>query len=253
MKTLEVDEFKYVHEAFPVAHKFELIKRKGVYPYDYNDSFTRFDESRLPSQDAFISKLSDSLCSDTEYAHATQVWTAFECESMADNHDMYLKYDVLLLKIRAACLAQYSLDAVHYYSAPGHAWDAALRMTPLSLELIIDIDMYHFIENSIRGGISMITMRYDRANAPTLPAYDAGRPRVSLIDLDLNNLYGWAMSQPLPTHGFRFPQADEIETLADVGDLSGDAENGYIFEVDLSYPQHLHDAQNDYLLAPEPL
>ena len=88
VKTLEVDEFKYVREPFPIQHEFELIKRTGVYAYDYMDSFARFDESRLPSQDAFFSKFSDSPCSDTEYAHATQVWTAFECESMADYHDI---------------------------------------------------------------------------------------------------------------------------------------------------------------------
>ena len=80
VKILEVDEFKYAREAFPIVHECELIKRKGVYPYDYMDSFTRFDESRLPSQDAFFSELSDSPCSDTEYAHATQVRTAFECQ-----------------------------------------------------------------------------------------------------------------------------------------------------------------------------
>ena len=82
------------------------------------DCFARFDESRLPSQDAFFSKLSDSSCSHTEYAHATQVWTVFECVSMADYHDIYLKCDVLLLtdffeKFRATCLAHYSLGDVH--------------------------------------------------------------------------------------------------------------------------------------------
>ena len=71
VKTLQVDEFKYVREAFPIQHEFELIKRKGVYPYDYMDSCARFDESRLPSQDAFFSKLSASPCSDVEYARAT--------------------------------------------------------------------------------------------------------------------------------------------------------------------------------------
>ena len=93
------------------------------------DSFARFDESQLPSQDAVFSKLSDSPCSDVEYADATQVWTAFECESMADYHDSYLKCDVL----------HYSLDAVHYYTAPGLAWDAALKMSRVSLELITEI------------------------------------------------------------------------------------------------------------------
>ena len=77
VKTFEVDDLKYVREEFPIQREFELIKRKGVYPYDYMDSFARFDESRLPSQDAFFSKLSDSPYSDAEYAHATQVWAAF--------------------------------------------------------------------------------------------------------------------------------------------------------------------------------
>ena len=85
--SITVDRLKFidslqsidVREAFPIQHEFELIKPKGVYPYDYIDSFATFDESRLPSQDAFFNKLTDSPCSDTEYAHATQVWTAFEC------------------------------------------------------------------------------------------------------------------------------------------------------------------------------
>ena len=136
------------------------------------------------------------------------MWTALECQAMADYHDIYF-----FEMFRATCLAHYSLDDVYYYTAPGLAWDAALRMTHVSVELITDINMYHFIENSIRGRISMITTRYDCANAPTLPAYDASRPNVNLIYLNANNLYGWAMSQPLPTHGFRFLQPDEIEAL----------------------------------------
>ena len=71
VRTLEVDEFKYVREAFPIAREFQLIKRKGVYHYDFMDSFVRFDESRLPSQDASFSKLSDSPCSDTKYGLVT--------------------------------------------------------------------------------------------------------------------------------------------------------------------------------------
>ena len=97
--------------------------------------------------------MSDTRCSDKDYAHATQVWTAFECESVSDYHDIYLKCDLLLLtdffeRFRATCLAHYSFGSVHYYTATGLAWDASLRMTHVSLELIADIDMYHFIENS---------------------------------------------------------------------------------------------------------
>ena len=116
------------------------------------------------------------------------MWTAFECESMAEYHDIYLKCDVLLLTnffemFRATCLVHYCLDAVHYYTAPGLAWDPALRMTHVSLELITDINVYYFIENSILGGISMITTRYAGTNVPTLLAYDASRPNVNFIYL----------------------------------------------------------------------
>ena len=108
----------------------------------------------------------------------------------------------LFEKFRASWLAHYSIDAVHYYTAPGLAWDAALRMTHVSLELITD--MYHFVENSIQGGISMTTTRYAQANFPTRPGYDASHPHVHLIYLDANNLYGWAMFQPLPTGAHRW-------------------------------------------------
>ena len=96
VKTLEDDEFKYVREAFSAARGFDLIKRKGVYPHDYMDSFARLDESRLPSQDASISKMSDNPCSYTDYAHATRVWAAFGCELMVDYHDIYLRCGVPL-------------------------------------------------------------------------------------------------------------------------------------------------------------
>ena len=116
------------------------------------DSFARFDESRRPSQIAFFSKLPDSPCSDTEYAHATQVWTAFECESMADYHDIYLKCYVLLLTYFFVLLS--TLVLMLYTTTP---LPVSLG-THVSLEFITDIDMYHFIGNSGRGGISMITI-----------------------------------------------------------------------------------------------
>ena len=95
-KTLVDDEFRYLRESC-ISNHFGLIRRKGVYPYDYVDSFDRFDENKLPSQDVFFSKLSGSPCSDLEYTHATGVWTAFGCRTMADYHDIYLQLAVLLL------------------------------------------------------------------------------------------------------------------------------------------------------------
>ena len=88
------DEFRYLRESCTSNH-FGLIRRKGVYHYDYMDSFDRFNETELPSQDAFFSKWSGSPCSDSEYTHATRVWTAFVRRTMADYQDIYLNLFIL--------------------------------------------------------------------------------------------------------------------------------------------------------------
>ena len=109
-------------------------------------------ETELRSQDAFFSKLSDSPCSDPEYTHASRVWDAFRCKTMADYHDTYLRF-----------------DSIHYYTTPALAWDAALRMTRVDLQLITYNYMYNFVDNSIRGGISRISTRHAQANNPSFP------------------------------------------------------------------------------------
>ena len=137
------------------------------------------DLTELPPQDEFFSKLSGSPCSDSEYTHATRVWTAVVCETTADYHDIYLQLYVLLLadffeKFRKTCLEFYSLDPIHYYTIPGLVWDAAVRMSRVDLQLITDVDMYHFVENSIHEGSSMISTRHAQANIPSFPdTYDA--------------------------------------------------------------------------------
>ena len=212
-KTLEDDAFKYLVESCTTSH-FELVLRKGVYPYDYMNNVERFDETELPSQDAFFDKLSGSSCSDIDYVHASRVWDAFGCETIADYHDVYLQLDVLLLvdffeKFRTTCLDFYSLNPLHYYTTPGLSWDAELRMSRVEQELITDENIYNLIGNSISGGISMISTRYAKANNPTFPfTYDDKLSRQDLIYLGANNLYGYGMSQFLPTHGFRLLSSD---------------------------------------------
>ena len=81
---------------------------------------------------------------------------------MGDYHDVYFQLDVLLLadffeKFRRTCLDFYKLDPLHLYTTPGLAWDAALRMSRVDLELITNENIYNMVENSIRGGISMIS------------------------------------------------------------------------------------------------
>ena len=109
-------------------------------------------------------------------------------------------------------------------------------MSRVELELITDENIYNLIENGIRGGISMISIRYARANNPSFPStYDDKLPRQDLIYLDGNNLYGYVMSQFLPTYGFRRISSDEITAL-ELENLPEDSYDGYIYEVDIILP-----------------
>ena len=265
-KLVFIDSFQFMNQSLdrlagnlkelPILQKecpehWELLSTKGVYPYDYMNSWSKFEETGLPSKEEFYSILNDEDISNEDYSHAQKVWQQFNIQDMGEYHDLYLKTDVLLLadvfeSFRKTCSQYYKLDPAHYFTSPGLAWDAALKMTGITLDLITDVDMYQFIEKGMRGGVSYIANRYSKANNKYLSDYDSSQPSKYLMYLDANNLYGWAMSQCLPTGGFKWVQ-DEV----DLAEYKDNSETGLILEVDLEYPQELHDLHNDYPLAPE--
>ena len=191
-------------------------------------------------------------------------------KNLEDYHNLYNPVDVFLLSdvfenFRNICCKHYNLDPAHYYTAPGLAWDAALKVTEVELELLSDPVMLLMIEKGIRGGVSMISNRYGKSDnrymgdrydtsKPTFfyfmmngiinvingivnvitfitplrvskisnrygksnnrymgDRYDASKPTKYITFLDANNLYGWAMSKTLPTHGFKWMELNELE------------------------------------------
>ena len=205
------------------------------------------------SQDKFYSGLSQEGITDDDYQHAQEVWTTFDCQTIGDYHDLYLRTDVLLLadvfeNFRKTAMATYGLDPAHYLTLPGYSWDCLLKLTNVELELLTDSNMYLFVEKGLRGGISMVSHRHAIANNPQMENYDPEQPTSFLQYLDANNLYGWAMSQPMPTGGFQW-----IDYTDQILETPADADHGFILEVDLDYPTSLHQQHNDYPLAPEKL
>ena len=177
------------------------------------------------------------------------------CQTLGNYTDLYCRTDVLLLadvfeNFRKTSQKQYGLDPANYYTSPGLSWDALLKKTGVELELLTDYDQHLFIEKGMRGGISMVSKRHARANNPAVEGYDPERPNNHILYLDANNLYGWAMSQPLPTGGFRWVE-DCDGLVGTIKDQPADGPEGFILEVDLEYPQELHDEHNAYPLAPE--
>ena len=125
-----------------------------------------------------------------------------------------------------------------------------LKMTDIKLELIIDVGMFQFFEKGMRGGVSYIANRYGKANNKYMKDYDEMAPSKYIMYLDANNLYGWAMSQYLPTGGFRWLTEKEINKI-DLAKYKEDSKKDVILEVDLEYQQELHDLHNDYPSTPE--
>ncbi|XP_072022976.1 uncharacterized protein [Amphiura filiformis] len=171
-------------------------------------------------------------------------------KTMREYHDLYLKSDVLLLadvfeNFRKVCLKNYELDPCWYYTAPGLSYDAMLKTTGVKLELLTDYDMAMMIEKGIRGGVSMISTRHSKANNKYMGSdFDSTQKSKFIQYLDANNLYGWAMSQPLPVGDFKWMTSKQLDSWG---------ETPCILEVDLEYPKELHDHHNDYPLAPERL
>ena len=245
---LKIDQFVNLKKYYS-GNQLSLLLRKGVYPYDYDDCMKKLDETSLPPKEAFYSKLTGEGNTDEDYQHAHTVWNEFSMGSMKDYHNLYDLSDVLSLAdifkyFRNIYMNHYGLDPTYYFSAPGHAWDAALKIVKVQLELLSDPDMSIMIESGIRGGIATISHHHAKPNNKYMGTeFDPAEESKFISHLESNNLfYGWAMSKQQPTSGFEWMTDDELD---DWKHLS------CFLEVDLEYPEQLHDLHNDYPLAPQ--
>ena len=146
-----------------------LLLRKGFYPYEYMDDWEKFIETTLPEKEEFYSSLSMEEFTDADYMHGKRVCKDFKIKNLGEYHDWYLKSDTVILadvfkNFRKMCLKIYELDPVKFISAPGLAWQAALKKAKVNLELLIDIDMLLIIEKGIREGICAAIQWYAKAN-----------------------------------------------------------------------------------------
>ena len=238
------------------SKQVKLLKQKGFFPYDYMDSIEKLKDPTPPPQKVFYSKLTGKGINNYNYNHVLNVWKTWNMKTFKEYLELYNVTDVLLLadvfeNFRDICLKNYGLDPVYYYTAPGLAWDAMLKMTKINLELLSDVDKLLMIEKGIRGGISIISNRYGKANNKYMKDFNKKELSKYLMYVDANNLYGAAMSEKLPVHSFKWMTNKEIENLFNNQIVQVWNKNPCILEVDLIYPEELHDLHNDYPLCPE--
>jgi len=260
----------------------QLCLKKGHWLYEYINSVKRLKETSIPPPECYASQLSYSKgLNEQEYASEQKKWKLFKMQRLWDLHDLYLKLDIVLLadvleNCRLEFLKSYGLDYTWDYTLPGFAW-SALRKSgftnekgeteKIKLKLFnedpIERDMLLWIEKEIRGGMTVVSKRYVKADNHYVNKEEDQENKNSnqlntyLWYVDANQLYAWAMTQYLPYDGFFWLVESEVQSkpISEWKDvilqIKDEQEKGYIFEVDLDYPIELHDLHKDYPLAPE--
>jgi hypothetical protein len=247
--------FKQIKGRF--GNNWKLMTEKGIMCYEYLTCDDRLNDTELPPKSAFYSSLTDEDITDEDYDRAKKVWNVFGCKTLREYYHLYLEQDVCLLadifeEFRDIAMKRFGLDPVWYFTLPGFAWDCMLSLTGVVLDLITDPNMSLMVENGIRGGISCINHRHAKANNPYMSDFDKDQQRSYIMYQDANNLYGWAMSQYLPEKDFEWDEPVRFNETV-ICQLNPSGTTGHIFEVDLEYPQELHDKHNQYPLAVERL
>ena len=149
------------------------------------------------------------------------------------------------------CLEVYELDPAHFLSTLGLAWQAIFKKTEVKLDLLTDIDMLLMVEKGIRGGICHSIYRYAKANNKYMKDYDKNKESSYLQYWDVNNLYGWAMSQKLPVNNFEWIKDTSQFNEEFTKNYNGESDGGHFLEVDVQYLKKLHERLHDLQFLPE--
>jgi hypothetical protein len=256
VKSLNISNFKILQDEFPNENKFQLVLRKGIYPYEYVSTVQKFKSKELPSIDAFKNsflKPSEEI-SQEDYLHAQNVWTTFECKTFEDYHKLYLKTDTYLLacvfeSFRDEQIKLDGQDPSFFISLPSLAFNSALRMARCEISLLTDETMYLLFEKNLRGGICQVNLKYAEAENKLLNNQKCPLEESYIFEVDFNNLYGYAQLQALPASDFRYLSKTEVENF----DIFGvhPANKGYSILCDLKYPPEIHEKTQQFPFCPE--
>ena len=233
--------------------------RQGVSPYEYMDDWEIFNQTSLPEKEDFYSHLNMEDVTDADYDHAKEVCRDFEIKNLGEHHDLYVQSDALLLadvfeNFRNICLEIYELDPAKFLSPPGLAWQAAL--SDILTVFLTDIDMLLMLRKCIREGICHSIYRYAKANNKYKKDYNKNKESLYIQYWDVNNLYGWAMSQKPPVNNFEWIKDTSQFIEVFIKNYTEESDEGYLSWYSISwtffqYLEHLYKHYNDLRFLPE--
>ncbi|XP_072161461.1 uncharacterized protein [Bemisia tabaci] len=245
VSTLDESAFTYTRRFCSTPAQYRIARRKPVFCYDFVDSPDKLELTEPPAPEHFYNSLTDTAVTPEDYANFLEAWKEFGCRTLGEYYDFYLCCDVnlladLCLDFRALCLKVYGLDCFNYMTLPSFGFSAALKTTQARIKLFKDYEMTLMTMSGIRGGIVQVGKRYMKPNNPLCNDYDPSAPHSWGLYLDINSLYAHTMTLSLPYDDYRWLTADELSRL-DVTAVPDDAPTGYVLDVSIAYPEHLHE------------
>ena len=226
--------------------KLKLLSRKGVYPYEYMDSWDKFGLPVQLKKEYYYAELNDFNIDDSDIEHVKNICSTLNINNLGEYPDLYVQSDTTLLadvfeNFKNNCIDVHKLDPAYYLSAPALSWQSGLKMTGKTLGLLTDENMLLLFEKCIRGGICEAVTKYEKANNKYMKNYDSNKPSSYLMYVDANNLYGYVMSIKLPYGNFKWIDDLSIFTEDFVKNYNENSDTGYLLVADVAYPQNLHE------------
>ena len=228
--------------------KFKVFLRKGVYSYEYMDSWEKFELLVPVDQNLYYSELNDSNISDEDMNHVKNVCNTLKITNLGQYHHWYVQSDTALLadvfeNFRDKCLDIDKLDPAYFLSAPGLSWQSGLKMTKQKLELLTDENMLLLFKKGIRSSTCESATKYKKANNKCIKNNDSTKASSYLMYVDANDLYRYAMSKNLPTSDFQWIEDISIYTKDYIKNYNENNDTGYLLVVDVTYPKDLYEKQ----------
>ena len=226
----------------------DLLKKKLAYPYEKFNLNNLHEPLNLTKED-YWSTLNQSYPCEDDIKRTQQLIDTYNITTAQELTELYLKMDVLQLTdvfenfVEKSTL-EYGINPLYSYSLPGYTWKVGLKLTKIKLDFIKDKQLLLLLENNIRGGISSVMG----------PRFIESNENTKLLYIDANNLYGWAMSQYLPTSEFEKLQPPEAYILEQIVEdwrfIPDNNEFGYFIECDLEYPAEIKEKTENFPLCP---